>query len=676
MGADDFVTQITLNGNPIWTGQNFAFTNLPNNTGLWNLIGIPVTPFLNAAGTPNVLRITLRNQWGAFSALRVCGGVTISSPWPQTTKNASEGDITNDVVTYNNGNVYVTGTFAQQTTLDGGSNPDIIMSTLNNFQSAYIAKYDVCGDLLWESHTQNFNNSEGKAIALDLPNNIVYITGTLMHSNTTTNSSFFNFTNQVCGNPVIPLHNAMWEQGFVASFDMTTGCLRTLDKIVEGQYTDCRAISVDQVTGDVFIAGSHTSGHNHQGSSSTTWYNHLSDGFVNQYAGAGFGLAPHTNYSPPVLSQILRGTRVNDLDYDEARGNLWAVGEVFVSLDYQRSFLTGLETRTSGLQLLEDRTGGTFPYQAQGQALPGGYEGANGVAVDDNSGKIFLTGTFSQGNILGNTSFDIFNLGINIPLNTSINKSAYMVCYDRQNGNHWAESSTDASAWGKAVDVRNGDVCFVGDFSGDINIPSFGQIDHNGNVNSNHLFLTSYDLNGNPLWSNTTERAGNNILNQHTMAVAYDNNNHAFMVGSYSGIMDYENGTSQPLMSTGISGFILRASTTTVASSTSGSIRSASVNTEMSESHTSEPTIIDALLVDGFELSIYPNPNNGRFTIELEAYKDATQVSIFTVQGQKVWEEKMNRTSNNVNLEGLSPGIYLAYFVKGDQRETKKIVIE
>ena len=116
-------------------------------------------------------------------------------------------------------------------------------------------------------------------------------------------------------------------------------------------------------------------------------------------------------------------------------------------------------------------------------------EGGNGVAVDDNSGRIFLTGTYSQGTTQGLTNFDPFFLGLSVPLNTSSNKSAYMVCYDRPNGNHWAEVSSGESAWGKAVAVRNGEVCFAGDFLGNISVTSFGPINHNNPLNESHIFF-------------------------------------------------------------------------------------------------------------------------------------------------------------------------------------------
>ena len=93
LGADDNVTQIIFNGATIWAGTDFNFTNLPNGTGLWSLTGIPVT--LSTSG-PNTLQIIVNNGFGA-SSLRVCGGITVSTPWPQTTMNSSEGDITNDV---------------------------------------------------------------------------------------------------------------------------------------------------------------------------------------------------------------------------------------------------------------------------------------------------------------------------------------------------------------------------------------------------------------------------------------------------------------------------------------------------------------------------------------------------------------------------------------------------
>ena len=149
------------------------------------------------------------------------------------------------------------------------------------------------------------------------------------------------------------------------------------------------------------------------------------------------------------------------------------------------------------------------------------------------------------------------------------------------------------------------------------------------------------------------------------------NNNHVFIVGDYEGNMNYQNASSLPLISTGINGFLLRASTLVAGSSPSGSFRSTSVNED-----TDEVPDKGLPILEDFELSIYPNPNNGRFIIELEASNEPTRVSIYSVRGQKVWETQMSSTSNSVNLEGVSPGLYLVYLVRGSKQDVKKILIE
>ena len=68
---------------------------------------------------------------------------------------------------------------------------------------------------------------------------------------------------------------------------------------------------------------------------------------------------------------------------------------------------------------------------------------------------------------------------------------------------------------------------------------------------------------------------------------------------------------------------------------------------------------------------LFPNPSNGDFTIEFYDSK-TTLVEIFSLQGQKVFQKESNDSFLSSNLQS---GLYFVTVTKGDQSETKKLII-
>jgi len=59
------------------------------------------------------------------------------------------------------------------------------------------------------------------------------------------------------------------------------------------------------------------------------------------------------------------------------------------------------------------------------------------------------------------------------------------------------------------------------------------------------------------------------------------------------------------------------------------------------------------------EIKIFPNPNNGQFTIQLpENYSDATTIEIYNTLGELVFSKTENKKQITINVESLSEGIY------------------
>ncbi len=81
------------------------------------------------------------------------------------------------------------------------------------------------------------------------------------------------------------------------------------------------------------------------------------------------------------------------------------------------------------------------------------------------------------------------------------------------------------------------------------------------------------------------------------------------------------------------------------------------------------------------EFNIFPNPNNGEFTIQLIGEsKESIEVSFLNVLGQSIQTESYDFRSGELNkrfnLNGLATGVYLVKISSGVQAEFHKLVIE
>jgi hypothetical protein len=77
---------------------------------------------------------------------------------------------------------------------------------------------------------------------------------------------------------------------------------------------------------------------------------------------------------------------------------------------------------------------------------------------------------------------------------------------------------------------------------------------------------------------------------------------------------------------------------------------------------------------------IYPNPNNGRFTIDYTASAgDQLAVHVFDLTGQQVYTETRNvNTGNNqmsIDLHELPAGVYMVNVTAGTGTMSAKVLI-
>ncbi len=72
------------------------------------------------------------------------------------------------------------------------------------------------------------------------------------------------------------------------------------------------------------------------------------------------------------------------------------------------------------------------------------------------------------------------------------------------------------------------------------------------------------------------------------------------------------------------------------------------------------PTGLNNLKIKN-EVTVYPNPNNGQFTLSLSNVNSVSNIEIYNVLGEKVYTEALLQHQNNnaINLTGQSNGVYL-----------------
>lgn len=77
------------------------------------------------------------------------------------------------------------------------------------------------------------------------------------------------------------------------------------------------------------------------------------------------------------------------------------------------------------------------------------------------------------------------------------------------------------------------------------------------------------------------------------------------------------------------------------------------------------------------EISVFPNPNNGDFQIQVGEVHSKIKAVVYDINGQKVYESGvLTSGDNNISIGQRVPGIYLLHLVGAELSYTRKIIVE
>ena len=86
-------------------------------------------------------------------------------------------------------------------------------------------------------------------------------------------------------------------------------------------------------------------------------------------------------------------------------------------------------------------------------------------------------------------------------------------------------------------------------------------------------------------------------------------------------------------------------------------------------------------VLNNTEFSVYPNPNNGEFTIKMKntVFKEDVEIYVYDIRGRKVFYQSFKNSNNfiqQIRLNDVESGMYILNVTDGENTKTKKLIID
>jgi len=381
------------------------------------------------------------------------------------------------------GNSYVTGDFYNSASFGSTT------ITTPGLVSAFIAKYDINGNLLWAKAAGSGSDIEVYGICVDKRGNIS-LTGIF------TGASMFGSTT------LTPTGNF---DVFVSQYDLD-GNIKWAKSAGDTGFDYAASISYDAI-GNVYVTGDfHISAFS--GSSSKI--------FVAKYdtAGNNVWLKKPSEYSDFHLGDCIK---------TDSAGNSYFTGQFFDGLTFDSSIILNTGNREDNAYIGKMNTDGKVLWLQEAGAATG-YMGANGIDIDK-AGNAYITGFYR-----GTVSFG--SLSLTGP--AGLYYSMFIAKCNTDGEYIWVNKSTGpaGSSNGSAVSVDNAGNCY---FGGNFGVPITLGSTTLTNSGYADVFVTKTDSMGNFIWAT---HCGSSY--SATVAGIKANSKGVFLSGNFLGDLNFD----------------------------------------------------------------------------------------------------------------------------------------
>ncbi len=534
----------------------------------------------------------------------------------------------------NDGNVYTIGSFKGTVDFDPGNGVFNLSSV--GMYDAFIQKLDANGNFIWAKSIGGNQYDYMASIALD-DNGDIYLNGIFMDTVDFNPNSGTYFLSAV-----------KYADVFVLKLDSSGNFIWA--KSMGGEYAESvSSINIDG-SGNVYTTGSFMDTVDFDPGEGVynLQSNYFSDVFVQKLDSDG-------NF---IWAKSIKGNGEDAAGASviDSLGNIYTTGYFSDTADFDPGngayvmipegekdlFVQKLDS--SGSFVWAKRVGGTS------------YTRGRSIAIDK-YGSIYSTGIFS-----GTVDFNP-GVGTNNLSSTSDKREIFILKLDN-NGNYtWAKrigNNEDENVSCITVDDR-GDVFTTGIFRGTVDFnPGDGvyNLTMAGSGETDFdIFIQKLYSNGDFIWA---KRIGSTSI-EYSTSIITDKIHNIYLTGSFRITVDFNPGIdTNNLVSEGwLDVFTLKLSQNTIG-----------VN-EQSKDINSNIT-----------MNFYPNPNNGKFVVEVNTpslEKQLFQLEVYTSIGKLIYSDRIAVRKNlkkQLNIEGISRGMYFLKLTNNNQTIVGKLLVE
>ncbi|UTW60919.1 T9SS type A sorting domain-containing protein [bacterium SCSIO 12741] len=537
--------------------------------------------------------------------------------FPTASSLSFSGDQGNDIVSDENGDVYVVGTFGQNSNLDG-----FTVSSGSGPQGLYVMKYGYCGQPEWVSVSNSVAATGVTGVSIARDGNDLYITG--QFNGTAGNVNFISDVNMI----TVPSSSM-----FVAKLDRTDGSFDFVQTVYSSLVAP-RPQSVNvSPNGDILVCGG-----------SGTSQDQV---FVMK-------CSPTTGSALAGWPKISTGGSVGDIANDvvENASGIYVTGTFFGTLNLSGQSST--TTANGDAFLCKMNTSGTSQWIKKAGATTGSSGEGNGVAFIN--GDVYVTGGYF-GQLSG-----AFGSAIN---QSSLINNFYVAKLDDNSNCLWV-TKMDENAYPGYLQMAKGlaiaptgygNVYLTGNYRGyGIFFPGYVPNNNGGTGTSEDVFVANINPSGGVDWGTVAYGPGNYLAGGVAGA-----DNEAYSTGKVTqGIMTLppSSGLNHTSASSGY--YLFRNDAAYGNAFKTGATLSQVEESLEQESH----------------FKLYPNPSSGPITLQLDDSILEASFMVFDPAGRMVHQGMLSPGENLPDMTDHSKGVYTIRVESESLTEVHSLILQ
>ena len=178
------------------------------------------------------------------------------------------------------------------------------------------------------------------------------------------------------------------------------------------------------------------------------------------------------------------------------------------------------------------------------------------------------------------------------------------------------------------------------------------------NFSGSGMFIQKLNASGNFVWAGSM--AGSGSAMAFGKGIRVSGSGDVFTCNTFNGTIDFDPAKTKYTLNAANGTFVVHKMT-----------QAGGGNKAQQEEPSAEVSLPE-------NVSVYPNPNNGKFSIQLSLLNDDASLVVTDLAGKVVLKQAIKGRQNNISIDlgTKAPGMYMIEVKDGDKRYLSKLIVQ